>query len=326
MKHFLSCDWGTSSFRIRLINIIDGKVLAEEKSSQGIASTFNLWLETGGTGEERKTLFYLNIIKQHINKLENKTSYSLKGVKIIISGMASSSLGFINIAYSTLPVPVDGSGINTAFIGAGKAFDHDVLIISGVKKDDDVMRGEETQLIGCISPSASVKNEVFLFPGTHAKHISVKDNYLVDFKTYMTGEVFDLLTTKSILKSAVEINPYLENNMELSSFLKGVKESGRSNILQSIFRVRPNQLFNLATSNENYNYLSGLIIGYELNDLKSVRAEAINLVCGTNLEMRYRTALQETGSSKLNLFPAGWADEAVTRGHLQIGRKLKILT
>jgi 2-dehydro-3-deoxygalactonokinase len=326
MKDFLSCDWGTSSFRIRLVDVENSKVLSEEKSNQGIAATFNLWHESGDLNEQRKVSFYLNIIQQHIKKIEEKINYPLSGVKVIISGMASSSIGFIDIPYSSVPLSVDGSGIQTAFIAATNDFEHDVLIISGVKTDNDVMRGEETQLIGCVDPSVLIKNELYIFPGTHSKHILIKNNRLLDFKTYMTGELFELLSQKSILKSAVQIDQELESVIDLSSFIKGVKEAMSSNILSAIFKVRTNQLFNLITNLENFNYLSGLLIGTELKDLKMLNVDAINLVCGSNLGVYYDTALKEIGIRNINLFPPEWVDEATVRGHYKIGKQLKILT
>src|ERR1700688_388126 len=101
MEHFLSCDWGTSSFRIRLVDAKNGNVIIEEISNQGIAGTSNVWCNSGDLSEEKKVSFYLNVIQQHIKKIEEKISHSLDGVKVIISGMASSSIGFIDIPYSS---------------------------------------------------------------------------------------------------------------------------------------------------------------------------------------------------------------------------------
>ena len=257
--------------------------------------------------------------------MEEKLSASLNGVKLFISGMASSTLGFADISYNTVPFPVDGSAIKTLSIAATKNFNHDVLIISGIQTSDDVMRGEETQLIGCIGPSEKIKTALYIFPGTHSKHIHVKNNSIVDFKTYMTGEVFELLATKSILRSAVIESDHKENNINMESFLKGVKEAVSSNMLHSIFKVRTNQLFNLMGQNENYNFLSGLMIGAELKDLKNQGTGTINLLCGQNLEIHYRTALLQFGFSDFNHFSPAWVDGATVRGHLQIGRQLKIL-
>jgi 2-dehydro-3-deoxygalactonokinase len=246
----------------------------------------------------------------------------MKGIKLIISGMASSSIGIVEIPYSNVPLPIDGSDIKTFFVAAGEGFEHDVLIVSGVKTDEDVMRGEETQLIGCTKPGQTLKNELFIFPGTHSKHVWVKDGYLINFKTYMTGEVFALLTQHSILKNTVEQG----DEFERGAFRRGVRDAVSTNILQSIFKVRTNLLFGKYTKSENYSYLSGLLVGTELQDLALANAETINLVCGHNLGKYYHLALLELLPGKtIKAFSTSEADEASVKGHLKISKQLKIL-
>ncbi|HWZ02436.1 MAG TPA: 2-dehydro-3-deoxygalactonokinase [Mucilaginibacter sp.] len=324
MKYFLSCDWGTTSFRVKLAGIEDGRIVAEERSDDGIARIFDRWQQSGYP-EEQRIGFYLDVIHRHINRVEEKINLSLSGVPLLISGMASSSIGFVDIPYNAVPFSIDGTGIQTAFIAATTTFDHDVWVISGLRTDDDVMRGEETQLIGCIEPGHIVRNEMFIFPGTHSKHITVKNNQVVDFKTYMTGEVFALLSQYSILKNAVELNSSDQNNLDLESFKAGVREAVSSNLLHSIFKVRANQLFDVYGKIENYNYLSGLLIGSELKDLNDCQAETINLVCGQELGRYYQTALLELFPSKrIKIISGQLADDATLMGHLKIAKQLKI--
>jgi len=320
MNHFLSCDWGTTSLRIRLADTDNGDIIAEEISSEGIASTFNLWQQSGSLDSERVE-FYLDILNHHIKSLEDKTGRSLSDVKVVISGMASSSIGIIEISYASAPVPVDGSGLQIVIISASDRFKHDVVIISGVRTGDDVMRGEETQLIGCIAAGQYVSNEVYIMPGTHSKHITVKDNRIADIKTYMTGELFDLLSNQSILKNTVEAA-----DLSLDSFKQGLKEAASANLLHSIFKVRTNHLFDIYSKPENYSYLSGLLIGAELNDLASVYADTINLVCGNSLSSYYQIALDELFPQKnIEIVPPTLADVASVTGQIKIAKALKIL-
>ena len=82
----------------------------------------------------------------------------------------------------------------------------------------------------------------------------------------MTGELFDLLATKSILSNSVK-SENLFSEIGQSWFEKGVEEGATKNLLNSIFHVRTNLLFNKLLPVENYHYLSGLLIGTELKDL-----------------------------------------------------------
>lgn len=320
MKCFLSCDWGTSSFRLKLVNAINFKVITESTSSEGIATIFALWQKTMDTNEDKRVSFYLNVVKKHINKIEQEINFLLTGTPLIISGMASSSIGFIDIPYNQLPMKVDGTDITTDTIPATKDFDYPVMVISGVRTDTDVMRGEETQLIGCINLlSHNIKNELFIFPGTHSKHIRVTDNQIVDFKTYVTGEFFELLSQKSILRTSIESHDEIEHAGFLNSFKKGVKDAIHSNLLNSAFKVRTNNLFNALSKKENFNYLSGLLIGTELKDLIATKMEKINLLAGHKLQAYYISALKELGLlQKVQTFSAQQLDEATVLGHDKI--------
>jgi len=321
MKYFLSCDWGTTSLRVRLIDVEQEKILLEELSDEGIAATFDRWQQTQGRNEQQKTGFYLTVIDRCIRKLEQRCDNSLRGVSMIISGMASSSVGFIDVPYAEVPLPVDGSGLKTAFIKATNKFDHDCLVISGVRTDADVIRGEETQLIGCIG-AAPVKNGLFIFPGTHSKHIRVQNDKIIGFKTYMTGEFFELLSAKSILKNSIETTALSQNN-NLTAFNKGMCDAIAENLLYSAFNTRTNHLFDKLNKEENFCYLSGLLIRTELKDLPD-DAETINLICGAHLAPWYRAALDDLGI-KYTYSPVA-ADNATWKGQLKIGRQLKFIS
>jgi 2-dehydro-3-deoxygalactonokinase len=324
MSFFLSCDWGTSSFRLRLINTEDLAVTAEEKANTGIAHTFARWQESNNPDSEERIGFYRRIIQEHICHLEQRVGHSLAQVPVIISGMASSSIGMQALPYQNLPFPVNGAGLQTKHFPANTTFPHDILLVSGIKSTVDVMRGEETQLIGCINEADSGNcNGLYLFPGTHSKHIQVKDGQVIGFKTYMTGEFFDLLAHKSILNASVAS---AENSAMFTgaTFRQGVRDAREINILHLSFRVRTNELFEKISKSENYTYLSGLVIGSELKDLLTSDYPKIYLVGGATLKRNYEIALQELGlSERVHTFPAAWVDEAVVRGQFKIFKRLK---
>lgn len=329
MDKLLSCDWGTSSFRLRLIAMEGLNLMQEVNSGQGIAATFDLWQEKAVSNQEEKRIFYLNIIREYIEKIENDQNISLSGVPLILSGMISSSIGMAELPYGNLPFNLDGSNARTAYFEADENFQHPVLLISGIKSKDDVMRGEETQLVGAIADKMETEEKVatekiFIFPGTHSKHVFVSSKQVVDFKTYMTGEYFELLSNSSILKLGVEKNQDLQNAKYLQSFKKGVQDAVSLNLLHATFRVRTNDLFGKLTKKENYHYLSGLVIGTELKDLLPLAASNIYVCCSSSLKLWYHTALVELGlKDEFNVFSAKWSDEAVIRGQIKIYNQFK---
>lgn len=320
MIYFLSCDWGTSSFRLRLVRAENAEIVAVKSSDKGIAATFSSLDESTKANSEARLLFYLNIIQEGITELELEENIALEGVPLVISGMASSSIGMAELPYRDLPFSIDGKDVETAYYKAVADFDHPVLLISGVKSKEDVMRGEETQLIGTITDSTAAEGEeLYVFPGTHSKHIVVEGRQVTRFRTYMTGEFFELLSKKSILKVGVEHNDDLMNSDYLQSFKEGVQDAKGSNLLHAAFRVRTNALFNKLSKKQNYHYLSGLLIGTELKDIMPPAYSSVYLCSGSNLRWRYETALEVFGLKDIvKVFPEDWADEAVVRGQLKI--------
>ncbi len=318
MNNFLSCDWGTTAFRLRLIDASSCKIIEEEKTDQGIAETFQLWKKEGKS-EEVRLYFYLDIIDQCIKKIEEKTGTSLNNLPLIISGMASSTIGMIDLPYKDIPFKIDGSDLMIESISASESFNHKVSIISGVRTEDDVMRGEETKLIGCTDAASDESQHLFIFPGTHPKHVNVKNSKAIAFKTYMTGEFFDLLWRKSILSVSVEEDEDLQNTNNLKAFKKGVKDSIDSNILHTCFLVRTNNVFNKLTKHENYYYLSGLLIGTELKDVKNLTNTNLTIVGNEAITPYYTTAFNVIGLPAGAASPATQqADGALIKGQLKI--------
>jgi 2-dehydro-3-deoxygalactonokinase len=305
MKYFISCDWGTSSFRLRLIDTVTKKVLAESRSAQGIAAAYALFIESGGSD---RVLFYTDILLKPIKELEAQAGFILDEVTVIISGMASSSMGMIELPYKSIPFYIKKASLETHFIVATDLCRHNLIVVSGVRSGNDVMRGEETILVGC-SIKDTAEEQLLIFPGTHSKHILVQDGLVKNIGTYMTGELFDLLRTKSILAASVEAGDTAANS---PWFTKGVQDSVDNNVLNTIFHIRTNQLFGILNKEDNYQYLSGLLIGGELKDLLQKKYAAITIVSAGALLDLYLVAMGALGLE--NSRHQQNADEALISG------------
>jgi 2-dehydro-3-deoxygalactonokinase len=322
MEKFLSCDWGTSTFRLRLIQTKDFTVLAEASSEEGISRSFAIWKQSRQREEER-LFFYLRIIKDHIHQIETQLKYSLKGTPVIISGMASSSLGMMELPYKSVPFLLDGSGMEVSSFEPSGFFNHDMLLISGSKTNDDVMRGEETKIIGC-APDSKGQAELYIFPGTHCKHVKIKAGKVEHFKTFMTGELFELLSTKSILANCVEKTGWVDHEENRIGFELGVMDGLHSNLLNSMFWVRTNDLFDKLTKEENYFYLSGLLIGNEIMELDSQESMPVTVVSDNFLGPLYEEALRipKKNGDKRN-FKMANADLSLIKGQYKIYQSKK---
>jgi 2-dehydro-3-deoxygalactonokinase len=107
----------------------------------------------------------------------------------------------------------------------------------------------------------------------------------------MTGELFDLLSHKSILSASVKKEEGEQNNTNVF-FAEGVRKGLTSQLMNSIFHVRTNQLFGKLSPVQNYHYLSGLLIGHELSELSRNRQTPATLVCSATLKNAYMIALE----------------------------------
>jgi 2-dehydro-3-deoxygalactonokinase len=305
-KNILSCDWGTSAFRLRIVNVDDGKVLDEIVSDNGMHATYNEWLATRKNETERLN-FYRSFIQSNIDKMRADV---VKDLPVIISGMASSSIGMKELNYANVPFNLSDDDLTTERFAADEFCKHEILLVSGLQTTNDVMRGEETLLLGCdMNDEGSA-----IFPGTHSKHVVIKNNTVADFKTYMTGEFFELLSTKSLLTKSVIKNIVPADQ----AFIEGAKDGAVNNILNASFHVRTNQLLKKYTAEENYHYLSGLLIGSELSDLHNTSHSSVLIVANDVLMQLYSSALKAINRSiKIDQQPA---DEALLKGHIYIYR------
>jgi len=314
---FLSCDWGTSSFRLRLIDGGSGKVAGESLSDEGISRVYEAWKKSG-QAEEKRAGFYFSVIYRHIKLIEQKVKIIENGIPVIISGMASSNIGMIELPYTVLPFSMDAADMTIKKITGNDFYGFELQVISGARTNIDVMRGEETQLLGCAEAAA---RELFIFTGTHSKHVLVESNTAVDLKTYMTGELFKLLSEHSVLATSVDApGEEADENENGAAFEQGVENGATKNLLHSLFSVRTNQLLRRFSTAANYHYLSGLLIGAELADVKRMQMENLVLVGEERLMANYLKAFTIlAGGNGIKAIDAGFA---TIQGHIKIYKRL----
>ena len=176
-------DWGTSRFRLWLVDG-NGHVLAEKRSDDGLDTSRAQW-------------FYGETLEGHLSALGAPAD-----LPVIICGMAGSRQGWVEANY--VPVPAD---LKAILSGAVKIEDiaRDVRIIPGLSQSGsspNVMRGEETQLLGAIL-DRNLSNEIIAMPGTHSKWVELEEGRAKSFSTYLTGELYALLASQSILRHSV---------------------------------------------------------------------------------------------------------------------------
>ena len=154
------------------------------------------------------------------------------------------------------------------------------------------MRGEETQIRGFLSIFSNFDGIICL-PGTHTKWVHVSAGEVISFRTFMSGELFDLLSKYSVLKHSVKSDGW--NDKEFKS---AVSESisNPQKIFSDFFKLRADHLLNQVEQSELRSKLSGYIIGAELAGAKPYwLGQNVVILGNDNLSKIYKTALEGQG-------------------------------
>lgn len=208
-------------------------------------------------------------------------------------GMVGSRLGWLEVPYMELPADTAQLGSAVRSLRADDGLD--VHIVPGLRNPQgpDVMRGEETQLLGALAlRPALIPDSSWILPGTHSKWARVRDGAVTDFCTMMTGELFALLRQHSILCSGSG-----DAAVDPDAFARGViaaRDSGSAGAFSRLFSARASMLDGALAPDAVPEYLSGLLIGEELrSSLASNRFRhdaPLQLIGDAALCARYRLA------------------------------------
>ncbi|SHI45867.1 2-dehydro-3-deoxygalactonokinase [Pseudozobellia thermophila] len=254
---FISCDWGTSNFRVSAVDRATLGLISSIKSSEGVKARFRKF--EAGQGMPRAD-FFLSYLLEQIGKLDVP---HLKNTVIVGSGMLSSSIGMKELPYADMPFSFSGQELLKERFELPNG--NHMVLISGVKTPNDVMRGEEVQAIGIAEQLPDTGKGVLILPGTHSKHIYFNNGRFERFTTFMTGELYEVIGTHSILAPSLQQADW--DDVYEDVFMEGVKKGLANTAIASLFSIRANSLLNKASPINNSFFLSGLLIGSELASL-----------------------------------------------------------
>lgn len=272
---WIAVDWGTSHLRVLAIDAA-GKTIARKSSNHGMGSL--------APPDYEQTL--LTLIAPWLND-DTVTD-------VMCCGMVGARQGWIEVPYHTAPCPP----VNATSTQEIETQDQRirVLIISGIcqKSPADVMRGEETQIAGFLADRRSFSGMLCL-PGTHSKWVHISGGEITHFKTHMTGELFQLLTSHSILQHSM-----VTDNWSDTDFKKGVIEgyNNPGHVVSNLFALRAEHLIADLAPTAAKSYLSGTLIGQELSIARgALTSEKIALIGADALADKYQLAMEIIGVS-----------------------------
>jgi 2-dehydro-3-deoxygalactonokinase len=298
-------DWGTTSFRAFLVSA-DGALLDELETTRGIQFI------TDGAYENELTA-----------AIENWTAVH-GTLPIIALGMITSRNGWVEVPY--VPCPVLPEDLAAGIIRKQLPNGCPLYFLPGItdrsrKPFSDVMRGEETQILGF----GLDKDISIVLPGTHSKWARIKDRSIHSFQTFVTGEIFALLSQQSfIAKAAGETG----GTINWEAFDRGLENATAASpesdaTLSILFSARTGMLASEIQSHETRDYISGVLIGQEFRQAGLCgwfkKGDRIGIVGNDGLNQRY-----ERAASNLGLQFERGSEEAAIHGALSIIQKCNL--
>jgi len=296
----IALDWGTSNLRASLLDP-SGHLIEQRQSAMGVMKV------PPGSFDAALVELCGDWMQEH-------------RLPMIASGMVGSRQGWKEAPYLDCPATLKQAAHQLTALtfehpDLGK---HKIYIAPGLKCTDangqtDVMRGEETQIWGAQLPPSSI----CVLPGTHSKWIWLDgQGDFQNFKTFMTGELYSLLTQHSILGRLMEIP---ETNVPLKKdvFLRGVTLgiAGHAEVIHTVFAARTAGLMGQLGASELPDFLSGILIGAEIGSVSLDAVSKVHLLGEGGLCERYGQAFQQQGVSVVRV-----GENATTRGQWLLAR------
>ncbi|MES0883896.1 2-dehydro-3-deoxygalactonokinase [Roseibium sp. SCP14] len=297
-------DWGTTSLRAALVSpagktiefVENGcgiQFIADRKFEPELLKTVGPWLKTHGK------------------------------LPVIASGMITSRNGWVEVPYISCPARVVDLAEGT--VRRRLSNGSELFLLPGLtdrsrRPFPDVMRGEETQIVGF----GLQRPATIVLPGTHSKWAKVETGQIAKFQTFVTGEIFALLSQHSfIAKTAGEASatanwPAFERGVNVA---KNMLDADAA-FLTQLFSARTGMLANELGPEDIRDFISGVLIGNEFREAQccgwTEAGQKIGIVGNDGLNERYSRA-----ANLFELFPTEGGDQAVVAGALEIYSALR---
>lgn len=265
---WVAVDWGTSNMRAYAMR--GGSAVAERRSEMGMGRLDRAGFEPA----------LMELVEDWVG--DGPTD-------VIACGMVGARQGWVEAPYAAVPcgalaapVPVPQTGPRIR-----------AWVVPGIKQVSpaDVMRGEETQIAGFLSLNQGWDGVICL-PGTHTKWAHVSVGEVVSFRTVMTGELFDLIAGRSVLRHSVA------GELDDAAFDIAVGDALQSPgmLTARLFGIRARDLLEAQAGGVGRAWLSGLLIGTEMHAARPYwLGQQVAVVGASDLSRLYARALERQG-------------------------------
>jgi len=286
---FLAIDWGTTNRRVYRFDDL-GRLDASVRDDRGI-----LAIPAGGFAAE------IAEIRERFGDLP-----------VLCAGMVGSNRGWVETPYVPTTAGIDDVARAVHWIEPRRtAIVPGLVHASGARRD--VMRGEEVQILGAALAGLTPTTGLLCQPGTHCKWAWIDSGRIDRFVTAITGELFSLIRTHSLLA------PQLHGEIAAdASFLEGVADAREDDVAARLFAVRADAVSGAHRIAHPASYVSGLLIGSDVHR-RVAAGDHIFLLADPVLGALYEAAITAFGATSSRIdsnkaFAAGilriWSEAA----------------
>lgn len=258
VPRLIALDWGTTSLRAYLM--ADARTVLDERTApKGV-------MQLGGAG-----IAIAHACDAAFEDVCGGWLDAWPALPVVAAGMVGSTQGWREAPYAEVPIDAARLGASLQAVRARRGVT--VHIVPGLIQRGEmanVMRGEETQIVGALQAGGATHGSASVrwigLPGTHSKWVAVRGSRIERFRTFMTGELYALLCTHSLLGRTMQPSAGFARD----AFERGVRaaQAGHAmGLLATIFGSRARLLAGDLARDEQADYLSGVLIGHELAGL-----------------------------------------------------------
>ena len=287
MKRYITIDGGTTNTRVNLVE--DGNITATKKISRGARAGID---DRDGLKNELRSA--ISAI------LEEKKLSESDITRILASGMITSEFGLYELPHLEAPAGIKELHDSMAEVSFPEissipfVFIRGIRVVSDSLSESDMMRGEETELVGLMTLCNCKGGGVYVLPGSHSKIISIDgEGKICSFATMLTGEMIMALSQNTILKDAVDIGI---SDLRAPDLKGGYLLSKREGLNKILFKLRIMKNILKYSPDEVYSFFVGAVLADEIDYILSLDTDEI--IIGGNQRLKNATATLLRGISE----------------------------
>jgi 2-dehydro-3-deoxygalactonokinase len=269
---FIAIDWGTTNRRVYAI-AADGAVVETARDEKGV----------------------LALAREAFAAEVAGIRAAMGDLPVLCAGMVGSTRGWVDVPYLACPADLRALAEGVVWVEPGRT-----AIIPGLSVSNegraDVMRGEEVQLLGAVAAGLAPADALLCQPGTHCKWARIRDGRVDDFRTAMTGEIFALLKSHSLL------GDFLGGTVTPGpAFRDGLALAKDRRLLSNLFGERASVVLGYRTAQEVAARVSGLLIGTDVMEQQFSQGEGVYVLADVALGELYSAAVSGCGGAPVLL-------------------------